>query len=104
LSNYNDAAGVTAAFNKNLLARINRELGGNFILDAFDHAAPFVEKQSRIEMYLISRCCQTVYIASLEQEFHFDLGEYIHTENSYKYTLENVATICHAAGFEIQER
>lgn len=101
---YNDTAGVTAAFNKNLLVRINRELGGNFILDEFEHAAPFVEERSQIEMRLISRCRQTVHIAALGQAFHFEGGEYIHTENSYKYTLEHFTEICHAAGLEMQER
>ena len=59
---YNDRAGVTAAFNKNLLVRINRELGGDFKVDLFDHYAPFVEEHSRIEMRLISRCDQRVYL------------------------------------------
>lgn len=95
---------MTAAFNKNLLSRINRELGSNFVLDQFNHVAPFVEEHSRIEMRLISRCHQTVYIASLKQEFHFEQGEYIHTENSYKYALDHFAAICHATGLGIQER
>ena len=99
---YNDAAGVTAAFNKNLLARINRELGGAFVLDDFEHAAPFVEDRARIEMRLISRCHQSAYISTPEQAFHFEADEYIHTENSHKYTIESFAGICHAAGLEIQ--
>ena len=101
---YNDAAGITAAFNKNLLTRINHELGAEFILDSFTHWAPFVEEHSRIEMRLISRHRQTVYIDALEQTFHFESEEYIHTENSHKYTLETFAEICHAAGLEIQQR
>jgi len=100
---YNDAAGVTADFNKNLLARINRELGGDFDLDQFAHDAPFVEEHARIEMRLISRCAQSVYIEALEQSFSFSEFEYIHTENSHKYSPESFATLCDAAGLAIQE-
>ncbi len=100
---YNDKAGVTAAFNKNLLVRINRELGGDFDFDLFDHYAPFVEKHSRIEMHLISRCDQLVYVAGLEEVFNFEAGEYIHTENSYKYTLEGLGSLCETAGMKMEE-
>lgn len=100
---YNDAAEVTAAFNKNLLARINRELGGDFDLDQFTHYAPFVEEEARIEARLISRCTQSVYIEALEQSFEFEEGEYIHTANSHKYTPESFAVLCDAAGLAIQE-
>ena len=99
---YNDAAGVTAAFNKNLLARINRELGRTFAPDDFEHAAPFVEECTRIEMRLISRFRQTAYITTPERAFHFEPDEYIHTENSHKYTIESFARICHTASLEIQ--
>ncbi|MGB0388104.1 MAG: L-histidine N(alpha)-methyltransferase [Ardenticatenaceae bacterium] len=100
---YNDAAGVTAAFNKNLLARINRELGGNFDLDQFTHYAPFVEEPARIDVRLVSQRHQSVYIEALEQSFEFEEGEYIHTENSHKYTPESFAVLCDAAGLAIQE-
>ena len=100
---YNDKTGVTAAFNKNLLVRINRELGGNFNLDLFDHYAPFVEEHSRIEMRLISRCAQQVCVERLGQRFDFEEGEYIHTENSYKYTLESFGSLCQAAGMKMQK-
>ncbi len=100
---YNDKAGVTAEFNKNLLVRINRELSGGFKLDLFDHYAPFVEEHSRIEMRLISRCDQRVYVESLGQSFHFEEGEYIHTENSYKYTLEGFGSLCETAGMQMGE-
>ena len=100
---YNDRAGVTAAFNKNLLVRINRELGGDFKIDLFDHYAPFVEEHSRIEMRLISRCNQQVYVGCLGQRFDFAEDEYIHTENSYKYTLESFSSLCEAAGMKMQE-
>ena len=99
---YNDKAGVTAEFNKNLLVRINRELGGDFDLDLFDHYAPFVEEHSRIEMRLISRCDQGVYVGRLGQRFDFEKGEYIHTENSYKYTLEDFSSLCEAAEMKMQ--
>ena len=101
---YNDAAGVTAAFNKNLLARINRELGGTFTLDDFEHAAPFVEERARIEMRLISRLRQTVYISAPDGAFHFEPDEYIHTENSHKYTIGSFSQISRAAGLEMQEQ
>lgn len=101
---YNDAAGVTAAFNKNLLVRINRELGGAFALSEFDHSAPFVKAHSRIEMRLISRHPQRVYISKLQREFAFEQDEYIHTEDSHKYTFGSFTEICHAAGLEIQNR
>ena len=100
---YNDTAGVTAEFNKNLLARINREVGGDFALDLFDHYAPFIEEHSRIEMRLISRCAQKVDVDHLGETFDFEEGEYIHTENSYKYTLERFGSLCEAAGMEMQE-
>ena len=100
---YNDNAGVTAEFNKNLLVRINRELGGDFKLNLFDHYAPFVVEHSRIEMRLISRCNQAVYVECVGQRFNFEKGEYIHTENSYKYTLEGFDLLCQSAGMKMQE-
>jgi len=100
---YNDKAGVTAEFNKNLLVRINGELGGGFKFDLFDHYAPFVEEHSRIEMRLISRCVQRVYVERLGQRFDFATGEYIHTENSYKYTLKGFGSLCNEAGMKMQE-
>ena len=101
---YNDAAGVTAAFNKNLLARINRELGATFAISEFDHCAPFIQEHSRIEMRLVSTCPQRVYINKLQREFTFEQGEYIHTEDSHKYTYQSFADICRAAGLEIQNQ
>jgi len=82
---YNDSKGVTAAFNKNLLLRLNRELGADFNPDHFSHSAFFNEKESRIEMHLISDRDQTVRVG--EELFNFKEGESIHTENSYKYSL-----------------
>jgi dimethylhistidine N-methyltransferase len=88
ISAYNDSAGVTARFNKNLLARINRELGGNFSLEKFTHRAVYNALHSRIEMYLVSEEEQTVFIKKTGQTFSFRKGETIHTENSYKYSPE----------------
>src|SRR5579863_10463757 len=83
---YDDAAGVTAAFNRNLLVRLNREAGADFVPAAFDHRAVWNDEESRIEMHLVSRHAQTVRIAG--QQIRFDAGETIHTENSYKHTAE----------------
>jgi len=84
---YDDSKGITAAFNKNILRRINRELGANFKLDAFKHKAIFNEEKSRIEMHLVSLTYQKVDI--LGTQISFEEGETIHTENSHKYTLES---------------
>jgi dimethylhistidine N-methyltransferase len=82
---YNDSRGVTAAFNLNLLARINRELGADFRLDHFQHTAVYNEVAGRIEMHLVSRARQAVHVAG--ETFHFAKGESICTEFSYKYDL-----------------
>jgi L-histidine N-alpha-methyltransferase len=100
---YNDAAGVTAEFNKNLLARINRELGGRFDLEAFAHHAPFLEAAGRVEMRLVSTRPQSVHIAALERDFAFRAGEAIHTESCHKYTPGAFARLARAAGLEIAE-
>jgi len=99
LAAYNDAAGVTAAFNKNVLVRINRELGANFDLNAFDHEARWNPRQSRIEMHLVSKRAQTVKIADLDVQIEFAAGESIHTENSYKYTPRRLQTLLATTGF-----
>ena len=83
---YNDAAGVTAKFNLNLLVRINRELGGTFKLDSFEHHAFYNRERNRIEMHLASLKRQKVKVAG--ETFDFRAGETIHTENSYKYSVE----------------
>jgi dimethylhistidine N-methyltransferase len=98
---YDDAAGVTAAFNKNLLVRINRELGADFDLDQFDHRAVFDEKHSRIEMYLVSRRRQ---VARLDgRKIRFAAGESICTEYSYKYTLDSFRELARAAGLSVRQ-
>lgn len=100
---YNDPCGITAAFNKNVLARINRELGGHFDLDAFRHVAPWNRKESRMEMHLESLCQQDVLIEGLKLTVHFDEGERIHTENSYKYTVPRVRSLAKLSGFRIEQ-
>ncbi|MFC7331831.1 L-histidine N(alpha)-methyltransferase [Rhodocista pekingensis] len=97
---YNDAAGVTAAFNLNLLARINRELGGSFDLDAFAHRAFYDSDRGRVEMHLVSRRDQIVRAAG--RSFAFQAGETIHTENSYKYTLPGFAALGARAGLRAE--
>lgn len=96
---YNDALGVTAAFNLNVLARINRELGGNFDLRAFQHRAFYNEEAGRVEIYIESMRDQTVSISQLEIEVQFEAGEQIHTENSYKYGLADITTLAAETGF-----
>jgi dimethylhistidine N-methyltransferase len=99
---YDDAVGVTAAFNKNLLVRINRELGGDFDVAAFDHRAVWNAVDSRIEMRLVSRSAQTVRVAGAE--FAFSTGEGLHTENSYKFTVEDITGMARRAGWRLIER
>lgn len=99
---YDDALGVTAAFNLNLLARINRELDGEFDLRQFAHRAFYNEERGRIEMHLVSRNRQRVRIG--DYEIAFDEGETIHTENSYKYDAETLARLAAAGGFSIEKR
>ena len=94
---YNDAQGVTAAFNLNLLARVNRELGGTFELGAFRHHAFYSANEGRIEMHLVSTRAQTAEVAG--QTFAFAAGETIHTENSHKYGLGEFRDLARRAGF-----
>jgi len=98
---YNDAEGVTARFNLNLLARINRELGGDFDLSAFHHLATYDEDVGRIEMYLRSTRDQAVVIEGLELTVSFGAGEAVHTENSYKYSMEEIDALADASGLAI---
>lgn len=97
---YNDAAGVTAAFNLNLWARANRELGADFDLAAWEHAALYHPPLRRIEMHLVSRRRQTVHLAG--EAFEFDEGDSVHTENSYKYTVEGFQAMARRAGWQPQ--
>jgi len=99
LDAYNDEAQVTAAFNLNLLTRLNRELGAGFDLDCFRHRAIWNPKASRIEMHLESRVSQTVSIPALDLDVHFARGETIHTENSYKFPNGGAEDLLSASGF-----
>lgn len=98
---YDDALGVTAAFNLNLLRRINEELGGRFDPREFRHRAIWNGDAGRIEMYLESRRAQTVPIESLGMRVDLAAGELIHTENSYKYRLEDLENLARETGFRI---
>lgn len=100
LAAYNDAAGVTARFNLNLLARINRELGGHFDLSRFRHEAVWNEHAARIEMYLVSTREQVVAIDALNTEIELMRDERIHTENSHKYTVARARRLLRGAGFD----
>ncbi len=99
---YNDSQGVTAAFNKNILRRINRELDGEFDPDTFRHHAPFVEKNHRVEMHLVSTRPQEVPVHDLEATFEFNEGESIHTENSYKYNTDTFQHIYDGTSLEVE--
>jgi L-histidine Nalpha-methyltransferase len=98
---YNDRVGVTAAFNLNLLARINRELGADFALDRYDHYAFYNPVRGRIEMHLLSRTSQSVHIG--DAGFVLGDGESICTEYSYKYSLEDFARLARDAGLRVQQ-
>jgi len=99
LAAYDDAEGVTAAFNRNVLARLNREFGANFDLDAFEHRAVWNGMRSRIEMHLESLRPQRVHLPALEMIVEFSEGETIHTENSYKYDTGQLEEMLEDAGF-----
>ncbi len=96
---YDDGAGVTARFNKNLLARINRELGADFRLDRFAHQARYREDRGRVEIHLISLEDQVVQVPGADLEVRFAEGEAIHTENSHKYSIDGLHKISERAGF-----
>jgi len=99
---YDDPLGVTAAFNRNILARINRELGGNFDLASFTHRAFYNDAEGRVEMHLVSKKAQRVRIEGYE--IAFEEGESIHTENSYKYDDATLHALADAGGFTINRR
>ena len=98
---YDDAEGVTALFNKNLLERVNRELGGGFDADAFEHRAVYREDAGRVETHLVSTRDQSVHIALLDLSLDFGRGETIHTESSYKYSPDEIEQLVEAGGFEL---
>lgn len=99
---YDDAQGVTAKFNLNLLVRMNRELDADFDPSNFRHKAIFNEKESRIEMHIESTQTQTVTIGQIGRTFTFEKGETIHTENSYKFSKDEISDMAAECGFELQ--
>ncbi len=98
---YDDDLGVTAAFNLNLLKRINRELGGHFDLTQFEHRATFIPESKRMSMHLKSKVAQKVKISDLGLTVRFEAGEAIHTENSYKYEIEDLRRLASETGFAV---
>ena len=94
---YNDSAGVTAAFNRNLLVRANREAAANFDVARFAHYAPYNVEKRRVEMYLVSTAAQLVRVCG--RPIAFAEGEAIHTESSHKYTVEDFRSLAAQAGF-----
>jgi dimethylhistidine N-methyltransferase len=101
---YNDAQGVTAEFNLNLLTHVNRELGGDFVLENFDHKAIYNDEIGRIEMYLISNIDQKIFISELDLEVSFTVNEAIHTENSFKYSLDDIDTLAEETGLYVEQQ
>ncbi|NNE09372.1 MAG: L-histidine N(alpha)-methyltransferase [Gemmatimonadetes bacterium] len=101
---YNDAAGVTADFNLNLLDRINAELGGHFDRARFRHEAKFNSESGSIQMFLVSEESQEVAIDEIGRTFSFGAGERIHTENSHKYSIDEIDSLFHEARFALAER
>jgi dimethylhistidine N-methyltransferase len=98
---YDDAQGVTARFNRNVLARINRELGGTFDPAAWEHLAFYNLRETRIEMHLVSTRAQEVHIAALDRTFAFDTGERVHTEYSHKYSPDQIRRIARDGGLDV---
>lgn len=107
LAAYDDAQGITAQFNRNILTRLNRDLGADFQIQCFEHQARWNPAESRIEMHLVSHANQTVHLpanaANPALSVHFTAGETIHTENSYKFTPAAVTQLLGSAGFAIAQ-
>src|SRR5262249_51147904 len=101
---YDDPLGVTAAFNRNLLVRINRELGGDFDLSAFRHRAVWNAEHQRIEMHLVSLADQVVRIPAADTTVSFVTNEWIWTESSYKYTPDQIVDMGAAANFATRDQ
>ena len=102
-SAYNDRAGITSKFNLNLLKRINNDLGGTFNLKDFSHYATYNKKKKRIEMYIISKRNQEIYVRDLDQTVSLKKNERIHTENSYKYSLDEIKQLAEKSGFIVEK-
>jgi L-histidine N-alpha-methyltransferase len=101
---YDDASGVTSRFTRNLLARINRELGGRFDLDAFRHEAIWRAREGRVELSLVSLCDQEIAIRSQDAVVKLRKGERIHAEDSFKYSLREIADVAREAGLRVAQR
>ena len=101
LDAYNDAAGITAAFNKNILTRINRELGGNFEIEKFRHWESYNPESGTAKSFLVAETSMDVHIEKLQLDIHFDKWETIHTEISQKYNDKVVSWLAAEAGLEI---
>ena len=99
---YDDPDGVTAAFNLNVLHRLNKELGANFDSAGFRHCVRWNRIESRIEMHIESLCDQRVQIPPAGLDLHFGDGETIHTENSYKFTDKTLGVLLSDSGFEVE--
>jgi L-histidine N-alpha-methyltransferase len=104
LAAYDDAAGVTAEFNRNILHRLNRELGADFKVQRFKHRAVWNAEESRMEMHLVSSAAQRVCIDEVGCELHFIAGETIHTENSYKFTQRSINWLLKQSGFTLGQQ
>ena len=103
-SAYDDELGVTARFNKNLLGRVNRELGGAFRLEDWSHRAKVVDGGARVEIGLLCLRDQEVEIEALDRSFRFEAGDFIHTEDSAKYSPEEIAELADGAGLRPDAR
>lgn len=101
---YDDPLGVTAAFNRNLLVRINRELGGDFDVARFAHRAVWNERESRVEMHLVSQSAQQVRVPAADLAFTMDAGDSIWTESSYKYRRHDLARVLRQGRFEVSRQ
>jgi uncharacterized SAM-dependent methyltransferase len=99
---YDDAQGVTARFNKNVLVRLNREVGATFDVDRFEHVVHWNRAASRVELYLASVGAQTVSLGTVGAEIHFAPGQRIHTESSYKFTRAMIDRLLVDAGFRLE--
>ncbi|PYP88022.1 MAG: L-histidine N(alpha)-methyltransferase [Blastocatellia bacterium AA13] len=100
---YNDSLGVTAAFNLNILVRINRELGGEFDISTFEHRVKYDQERGRVEMHIASTRPQAVRIEALDLEIDFAEGETIHTEDSYKFDLAQLSALAADTGFSLDQ-
>ncbi|MGH7662231.1 MAG: L-histidine N(alpha)-methyltransferase [Vulcanimicrobiaceae bacterium] len=98
---YDDPAGVTAAFNRNVLARINRELGGDFDVRAFEHEAHYDAVRGAVDMFLVATSAHRARIRELDLEVEFTEFESIHTESSYKYSVDDIELLAERSGFKL---